>query len=110
MDGSYLILCGLHSWLVLSEDHSQGEEKHEQSVAHIAKHHSKEEGECDDGVGSCRHTEYSQAVPVGAGDLLPCPSCHRGLPGPAKSVCKAGTTRHISESTTVNLCHPRLVV
>lgn len=52
MDGSYLVLCGLHSWSVLGEDHSQGKKKHEQSMTHITKHHSEEKGECDDGVGS----------------------------------------------------------
>lgn len=65
MDGSYLVLCSLHSWTVFSEDHGQGKEKHEQSVPHIAKHHSEEKGECDDGVGSCRQTVYSQEVPMG---------------------------------------------
>lgn len=65
MDGSYLVLRRLHSWLVLSEDHGQGKEKHEQSVTHIAKHHGKEKGECDDGVRSCRQTGRRQAASRG---------------------------------------------
>lgn len=74
MVGSYLILCGFHGWPVLREDHGQGEEKHEQSVTHVTKHHSEEKGESDDGVGSCRQTGYSQAGSQG------------GPPGPGKSM------------------------
>lgn len=74
MVGSYLILCGFHGWPVLCEDHGQGEEKHEQSMTHITKHHSEEKGESDDGVGSCRQTGYSQA------------GSHGGPPGPVKSM------------------------
>lgn len=47
----YLILHRPHCRLVLCQHHGQGEEEHEQPVAHVAEHHGKEEGEGDDGVG-----------------------------------------------------------
>lgn len=49
----HLILRRLHGRPVLREHHGQGEEEHEQPVAHVAEHDGEEEGEGDDGVGSC---------------------------------------------------------
>lgn len=110
MDGSYLVLRGLHSWSVLSEDHGQGKEKHEQSVTHIAKHHRKEKGECDDGVGGCRQTVCSQeGSRRGLGiHFLDRVATEDSQDQPRES--EAGTTWHISEPTTVNLCSPRLLI
>lgn len=110
MDGLYLVLCILHSWSVLSKDHGQGKEKHEQSVTHIAKHHSKEKGECDDGVGSCRQTGYSQAGPCGRLSIASLSELpQRPLRTNQERVYEAGTTWYNLEPTTINLCHPRLV-
>lgn len=110
MDGSYLVLCGLHSWSVLGEDHSQGKKKHEQSMTHITKHHSEEKGECDDGVGSCRQTGHSQTGPCGGLGIASLSELPQRPPRPSQeSVYEVGTTWHISEPATIYLCHPRLV-
>lgn len=49
----HLVLSRLHGRPVLSQHHGQGEEEHEQAVAHVAKHHGEQEREGDDGVGRC---------------------------------------------------------
>lgn len=49
----HLVPRRLHRGPVLREHHGQGEEEHEQPVAHVAEHHGEEEGEGDDGVGRC---------------------------------------------------------
>lgn len=109
-DVSYLVLRGLHSWPVLSEDHGQGKEKHEQSVTHIAKHHSEEKGEGDNGVGSCRQKGHHQVrFREGLGICFLVWVATEGPPGPAKSMSvKQGPRAHIPEPTTVNLGHLEL--
>lgn len=41
------------------EHHPQGEETHYRPVAEVAKHHSEQEGERDDGVGGCRRETHT---------------------------------------------------
>ena len=74
----HLVLCRLHGRPVLGQHHGQGEEKHEQPVAHVTEHDGEEEGEGDDGVGRC-----GQRGHVVSQDPHPCTGCHRGPPSQA---------------------------
>lgn len=49
----HLVVALLGEEATLSDDQVQGCAGHQQAVAHVAKHHRKQEGEGDDGVGSC---------------------------------------------------------
>lgn len=69
---THLILCCLDGRPVLGQHHGQGEEEHEQPVAHVPKHDSEEEGEGDDGVGRCGRGAVRSADPAAK-----CASCRR---------------------------------
>lgn len=59
---SYLI-TGLFLFLLFfRQHHPQGKETHYHPVAEVTKHHSKQKGECDDGVGSCRWETHLQCT------------------------------------------------
>ena len=48
----------------LIKDHPKGCQEHHNSVTTVSKHHSEQEGESDDGVGSCRgETQNSLSPP-----------------------------------------------
>lgn len=51
---SYLITGPFLLLILFRQHHPQGEEAHYHPVAEVAEHHSKQKGECDDGVGSCQ--------------------------------------------------------
>ena len=53
---TYLATKGYVGQLLLKDDEKQSKGGHEKSVTSITKHDSKEEGEGDDGVGSCMGT------------------------------------------------------
>lgn len=52
VDHSHLVIGPLLVLLLLRQHHPQGEEAHYDPVTEVTKHYSKQEGECDDGVGS----------------------------------------------------------
>lgn len=50
--GGYLIFIFLGDKATLSQHEVKGSAGHENAMTQIPKHDSKQEGECDDGVGS----------------------------------------------------------
>lgn len=52
---TYLIVTLLGEEATLSNDQVEGSAGHQQAVPHVTEHHSKQEGEGDDGVRSCGH-------------------------------------------------------
>lgn len=53
MDAHLIVrLLGEETSLIM--DHPKGSQEHHGSVTTVSKHHGKQEGESDDGVGSCR--------------------------------------------------------
>lgn len=59
---TYLIVTLLGEEATLSNDQVEGSAGHQQAVAHVTKHDSKQEGEGDDGVRSCRHTGIQTTI------------------------------------------------
>lgn len=51
---SYLITGAFLLLLFFRQHHPQSEETHYHPVTEVTKHHSKQKGESDDGVGSCQ--------------------------------------------------------
>lgn len=60
----YLISVVLHFGVFLLEDHPEGSQRHQQTVTHVPKHHSKQEGERDDGVHRCTHIDREDVTQV----------------------------------------------
>lgn len=54
LNEAHLILYLLHAGTVLNKDHPKGKKEHQQPMANIPKHDSKQEWKGDDGVGSCK--------------------------------------------------------
>lgn len=52
MAHSHLVIGPFLVLLLLCQHHPQGEEAHNDPMTEVTKHHSKQEGECDDGVRS----------------------------------------------------------
>lgn len=53
----YLVVTLLGEEATLSDDQVEGSTCHQQAVTHVTKHHRKQEGESDDGVGSCNRRQ-----------------------------------------------------
>lgn len=51
---THLIVRLLGEQTFLVKDHPKGCQEHHGPVTTVSKHHGKQEGESDDGVGSCR--------------------------------------------------------
>lgn len=51
---SYLAAGSFPLLLLFRQHHPQGKETHDHPVSEVAEHHGEQEGECDDGVGSCQ--------------------------------------------------------
>lgn len=49
----YLVVTLLGEEATLSDDQVESSTGHQQAVTHVTEHHRKQEGESDDGVGSC---------------------------------------------------------
>lgn len=56
---AHLIVRLLGEETSLITDHPKGSQEHHGSVTTVSKHHGKQEGESDDGVGSCRGENHN---------------------------------------------------
>ena len=61
----YLITAVVELGVLLLQDQVEGQQRHEQPVAHVPEHHREQEGEGDDGVGSWKHTGRERTSPDG---------------------------------------------
>lgn len=61
--GTHLISAFLGQKAFLINDHPEGEAQHDSTVATVPKHHRKQEGESNDGVGSCRRERSRSLAP-----------------------------------------------
>ena len=50
----YLITAVVELGVLLLQDQVEGQQRHEQPVAHVPEHHREQEGEGDDRVRSCQ--------------------------------------------------------
>lgn len=50
----YLVITLLGDKATLSDDQVEGSTGHQHAVTHVTKHHSKQEGESNDGVRGCK--------------------------------------------------------
>lgn len=51
---THLIPCVFQLAVVLVKHHPECEQSHDKSVTQVPKHHSKQEGECDERKRSCK--------------------------------------------------------
>lgn len=50
----HLIIAVLQFGILFLKNHPEGTQCHQQTVSHITKHHSEQEGECNYGEQRCR--------------------------------------------------------